>query len=193
MKLKATTIGVMLMLFLTSMSSNLMSAICSATTKVYVDPASILDPTLTPGSSFSVSVMVSDVEAEFGCYSWQVFMSFDSGVLECVNVTEGDFLKDQPEGTISYVNIKEDYALFGWSTKGKYLGVNGSGTLATVEFQVVGIGESVLNITSQYTYLLELRPPPVPPGEDPLREIPFTQKMATSATLASFRQRYTST
>lgn len=148
------------------------NTVYSATTRVYLDPKIAH---ASPGESFTVDVNVADVPSETPLYSWQAFISFDSNLLEFVNVTEGAFLKDQPEGTVQGpVRIEESYAMFGWSTKAKHPGVPGSGTLATVEFNVVGTGECVLNITSSLTYLIELRPPPVPPGEEPQKEIPFT-------------------
>ena len=64
--------------------------------------------------------MVSDVDAEFGCYSWQVNMSFNPNILEFANVTEGDFLKNQPEGTfMAPPRIEEGWVFFGWSTIGQ--------------------------------------------------------------------------
>ncbi len=140
-------------------------------TKVYVDPASIIDPTLAPESSFTVSVIVSDVEAEYGCYAWQVMMTFDPSVLQFATVTEGDFLKDQPEGTWFSERIEESWAIFGCATFGPYLGVNGSGTLATVEFLVVGVGESAIYIDYPETKLIEF---PLPPGEPIPRLISYT-------------------
>lgn len=169
--MKSRAIAVILTLFLTSIPFNLMPAIGSSTTKLCLNPE--ISHALA-GESFTVDVKVADVPVETPLYSWQVYMSFDSSVLECVNVTEGEFLEDQPEGTIGMHAFREDWAMFGWSTKGRHAGVSGSGTLATVEFHVLTTGESVLNITSEDTYLLESRPPPVPPGEDPFREIPFT-------------------
>jgi len=147
------------------------NAIHRADTTLYLNP-NIARASL--GESFTVDLKVADVPAVTPLYSWQVYMCFDSSILELVNVTEGDFLQEQPKGTIGYLQIGEDWALFGRSTKGKHPGVSGDGTLATVEIKVVGNGESVLNITSDLTYLLELRPPPVPPAESVLKDIPST-------------------
>lgn len=166
--------GMMLMLLLLGvlmLAPNLKIAQASTEPTIYVDPPSIVDPTLTPGSNFIVSVIVSDVEAEFGCYAWQVNMSFNPSILKFVDADEGEFLKGQPV-TVFMWELKEGYVIIACMTLGVYPGVNGSGTLATIEFQVVGIGESILNITHPRTNLLELIPPPVPPGEEPLREIP---------------------
>lgn len=144
------------------------SAVATNTAKVYVDPSiafGLVDESLT------VDIKVADV---INLYSWQVRMSFDSDVLQCVNVTEGEFLKDQPEGTVRQVNIQQNWALFGWSTRGEHVGQDGSGTLATVEFLILAEGESIINITSPYSFLLKLNPPPVPPGGEVTEDIPRT-------------------
>lgn len=95
-----------------------------------------------PGETFTIDIRIADVAY---LYAWQVNMSFDPTVLEFVNVTEGDFLKSQPEGTVGFSrldNVTDGWALFAWTTIGPYQGVNGSGTLATVEFRVLTEGES---------------------------------------------------
>lgn len=121
--------------------------------------------------SLKVDIKIEDV---VDLYSWQVNLRFDTGVLEFVNVTEGDFLKEQPEGTYGAPPlVGEDYVFFGWSTVGKYTGVTGTGTLATVELRVTTIGESILNI-SYPTKLVEIHPPPIPPGGEIYTEIPYT-------------------
>jgi hypothetical protein len=145
----------------------------SSPTRMYVDPPRLVDPNLTVGSSFTVEIKVSDVEVEYGCYSWQVDMTFDFNILRCSSIVEGDFLKDQPEGTIFLYRIEEGWALFTAITMGKHVGVNGSGTLATVEFLVVGTGESDIDIdhpSPPGTWLLEAVP--LPEGGVEFREIP---------------------
>ena len=138
----------------------------SSETKVYVDPPSIVDSTLTLGSSLTVDVMVSDVDDENGCYRWQVYMSWNPDVLKFGSVAEGDFLKDQPEGTVGFSRIEESWVILCWSTMGNCPGVKGSGTLATIEFLVAGIGESIIVIDHSMTRLLGIieypRPPPPP-------------------------------
>jgi len=122
----------------------------SPETILYLDPSSIIDPTLTPGDTFSTDVLVSDVEY---LYAWQVNISFNSDVLEVVAITEGDFLMSQPEGAFGAQKIRKSSALFGWSTKGHYVGVSGSGTLATVEFEVLAEGESTLQFETEPFYI----------------------------------------
>ncbi|NIO38356.1 hypothetical protein GTO27_11750 [Candidatus Bathyarchaeota archaeon] len=126
------------------------------------------------GESFTVDLMVADVALLYG---WQVNMSFNPSVLQFINVTEGPFLKDQPEGTWTVPPaVGYGWVLFGWMTEGPYLGVSGSGWLATVEFLVLNIGESILNIDDPLTKLFRYNPPPLPPGKEPIEPIPHTRE-----------------
>jgi hypothetical protein len=165
-------LGITLTLLSTTMlmmASNLRTAQASPETALHVQPSSIIDPSLTPGTTFTIDIVVSDVEY---LYSWQANVSFFPSVLEFINVTEGDFLKDQPEGTWGAKRIEneEGWALIGWSTKGMYVGVSGSGTLATVEFEVLAEGESAIEFGAN-TLLLGQNSPHPPPNFD---DIPFT-------------------
>ncbi len=143
-------------------------------TYLRIDPSRIEDSTLTPGKTFTVDVMVSDV---LWLFDWQVNMSFNPSVLRIADIFEGAFLKGQPEGTFGARRIENEkgWALYGWSTLGENIGVSGSGTLATVEFEVLSIGESIIKIEAEprqvgslgswfYTTFLEaqtsLMPPP---------------------------------
>ncbi len=102
--------------------------------------------TVWVGDTFTVDVTVSNV---INLYSFQINMSFNPNIVEFLNVTEGDFLKEQSEGTSTVPPlVKEGWVLFMWATKGQYGGVDGSGTLATVEFEVLEWGESYLNINN---------------------------------------------
>jgi len=132
----------------------------SPDTILYIEPSSIVDPTLTPGSTFTVDVVLSDVEY---LYTWQFNMTFDPAVLRIANLIEGDFLKVHPEGTwfLNKTENERGWALIGCSTIGEYIGVSGSGTLVAVEFQVLAVGESLIEFQTepidgyQWTYLLQ--------------------------------------
>ena len=161
-----TIVVLMGMLMLTA---NLRTTQASPETILYLDPSSVIDPTLTLGDIFTVDVLVSDVEY---LYAWQVNMSFEPTVLKIINIVEGDFLKSQPEGTFGAKRIENEkgWALFGWSTVGPYHGVDGSGTLATVEFQVLAEGESLIEFGVRTT-LIGQDQPSHPPN---FYDIPFT-------------------
>lgn len=120
----------------------------SPDTILYIEPSSIIDPTLTPGSTFTADVMISDVEY---LWAWQFNVSFDPTVLRIADLIEGDFLKGQPEGTY-FQNVTwndKGIALIGCATLGTYIGVSGSGTLVTVEFQVLAVGGSFIEFHTE--------------------------------------------
>jgi PKD repeat protein len=122
--------------------------------------------------SLKVDINVEDAE---DVYSWQINMTFNPDVLTFVNVTEGNFLANQPEGTDGpYIATGTGWALFTWQTFGAYPGASGTGTLGTVEFNVKAIGESVLNITDPMTKLVRIYIPPIPPGKNQSEVLPRT-------------------
>lgn len=142
-------ITLMLVGVLTSASAisfNLRMAKSSSEGKMYVDPASIMDPGLTPGSIFSVNVSVQNV---VDLYSWQFYMTWAPSILNLTTVTFGDFLADQPEGTLQNERIVQDegWCLVAETTMGRYPGVDGSGWLATATFLVIASGETLLDIS----------------------------------------------
>jgi hypothetical protein len=116
-----------------------------------------------PGTTFTVDIDVSDVVM---LYSWQANITFNPSILTCVNVTEGDFLKSQPDGTFGpRPVIEEGSALFGWLTVGHHVGKSGSGTLAHVEFEALAEGESLIEFatTGSFRTLLEAQTSQTPP------------------------------
>lgn len=165
------TIVVLMGISMLTVSLSIVQA--SPATVLHLDPSSVIDPTLTLGDIFTVDVLVSDVEF---LYAWQVNMSFEPTVLKIFDIVEGDFLKSQPEGTFGAKRIENEkgWALFGWTTVGPYLGVDGSGTLATVEFQVLAEGESLLEFETECAIptLLIAQTSSSPPPK--FHEIPFT-------------------
>jgi len=117
----------------------------SAATSLYIDPAIITKAT---GETLKVNISVTAAEH---LYDWQANVSFNPAVLQFVNVTEGEFLATQPDGTYGVKKIRNEkgWALFGWSTLGEYIGVSGSGTLATMEFEVIATGESLIKLETE--------------------------------------------
>jgi len=160
---KKTVSGILITLFLAITMSNVTPVTSSPTTTMSVDPPSIVDPTKTPGSTFNISIMVYDVEA---CYCWQVHMNWSTAVLNLTSdvydyygktvtvphITFGDFMADAPHGTVTakFVNYDEGWCEFGEAMIGDApedrAGISGSGWLATLEFTVVGTGETVIDI-----------------------------------------------
>jgi len=132
-------------------------AILLAITLINIQPVSSialslrLNPIIlyaAPGESIKVNLTIYSVDF---LYAWQANITFNPEVLSFVNVTEGDFLSRQPDGTYGVRRIGENYALIGWSTKGVFVGQSGTGTLATLEFEVLAMGESLLKLETDPT------------------------------------------
>lgn len=109
---------------------------------LYVDPPII---TAKVGQSFTVNVSISDVVNLCG---WEFELTWDPAVLNVTNIVEGPFLK-LGGATIFLLPFGID------NVAGRALvacallairGVNGNGTLVTVEFYVKSHGESALNL-----------------------------------------------
>lgn len=112
-------------------------------TIISVDPSMLF---AEPGEHFSINLTIANA---VNVRSWQINMTFDSAVVSVVDITlpADNFLEGRPEGTTGlYMLIRESSVLFMNGILGDYDGMHGSGTLATVEFEVVATGESVLKI-----------------------------------------------
>ena len=111
---------------------------------VYVDPPMSF---AKPGESFNITLSVIDA---VNVFAWQANLTYNPDVLEFQDAVEGDFLKDQPEGTSGLIKGEfASYVVLIVSTRGEYGGVSGRGPLATAEFKAKeGVtGETVLNIS----------------------------------------------
>ena len=114
------------------------------------EPVIFVSPSMSfaeSGASFNVSLNIKDA---VDVYGWAVNMTFDPNVVEFQDAVEGDFLEGQPEGTSGVVMGEfVDHVYLIVSTRGDYMGVDGRGLLATVEFKAKeGVtGETVLNIS----------------------------------------------
>jgi hypothetical protein len=119
---------------------------------VVVEPAEVRG--VLPNNNFTVSV---DVQNMTDVYRWGFRMRWNATLLNVTEngVTEGDFLKGQPEGTsfVYEIDNGEGYVSVNCTTIGDHPGVDGSGTLAQITFLVLERGIS--NLTLYDTYLLD--------------------------------------
>ncbi len=99
--------------------------------------------------TFSAEIVVQNVE---DLYAWQVAVAFDPDVLTIMNVTEGDFLDiDFPFMAWSDDSyLGRGKVLMGATLYADMSGVSGSGTLATIEFGVIGEGSRELQLLDTY-------------------------------------------
>ncbi|UCG36302.1 MAG: hypothetical protein JSV64_06730 [Candidatus Bathyarchaeota archaeon] len=169
----------------------------SPDTTLAVEPASIVDPTMTPGSTFNVSVMVYDIVpreygGEFvGLYAWQIHMIWDTSVLNFSShiwelggktVTTphywiGDFMENVTSNDFKFFDYDAGYCEISESMVGSEpedrAGVSGSGWLLTCEFIVVGVGETVIDISDEQTFLGDFYTPAIPVQGKPREEIEY--------------------
>jgi hypothetical protein len=117
------------------------SATSSSLTTVYVYPST---STVTIGQYFTIEVRISDV---IDLYGWEFKLGWNSNLLDAVDVVEGPFLK---QGGSTFFNKTIDnsagYILAYCTLLYDVPGVNGSGTLATVEFYAEMGGTSPLDL-----------------------------------------------
>lgn len=118
-----------------------------AATKLVVEPVISV---ANYGNTFTISIDITGVS---DLYGWGGKLIWHPPLLQCLSVTEGPFLTDwgtrQTFPVHSYNNGDipgSSYVLFGSTSMGGVAGVSGSGTLATVTFQVEGTGECVLDL-----------------------------------------------
>lgn len=106
------------------------------------------------GKNFTINVNAINAT---DLYAYSFYINWNSSILNVVQVTEGDFMKGQPEGTDFYytINNTAGYLYVNSTTKGAHAGVSGSGTLASVTFTVKGTGSSYIYLWESTTFLLD--------------------------------------
>jgi hypothetical protein len=130
----------------------------SAVSLVSIQPASLVVPL---GQSFTLDIDIADVTELF---SFQFDLMFHPGVLAAASITEGAFLPSGGStvflaGTID--NTSGTISVTAGSLIGFLPGVQGSGTLATVNFQALALGTSPIalaNVILLDTSLADITP-----------------------------------
>jgi len=107
---------------------------------VMLSPQKIVDPTLTPNSTFSINVTTSEV---FDLYSFKFQIDFNGSVISAENVIVNELFP--PDQTT--VEIYESKVLVAASL-GENPTISGNITLATIDFYVKGIGETILDLNN---------------------------------------------
>jgi len=149
---------------------------------IYVDPAAIVDYHKGPGSSFTVSVMVTEVSA---CYGWGFYMYFKTSLLQATSVVKGDFVEPDTWGFSKKISNTMGYVTAAaYFSPGIPIGIDGSGTLATVTFNVVGEGLTLLDLVN--TKINTLIEGNVVPIEHTAEDGLFDNRVANAPPTASF-------
>jgi len=108
------------------------------TPSVYVNPQTVNEAV---GQNFIVDIAVSNVK---DLYGWQLWLYWNTTVLDFVNATEGAFLKSRGE-TFFSGSTAGNLTLY-CALLGNVSGVDGSGILVTVEFHAKTVGNGPLHI-----------------------------------------------
>lgn len=146
--------GIMLLLLVTSTVVVLASPIpviaqMSSSTAVYLDPPTINGTEIGVNNTVTVNINISNVN---DLYGWQAGMTFDPDVLNCTGYYAGEFL--DRGGTTYWIDPTSPWnnttgivIAHGCVLLGAIPGVNGSGQLGYLTFEVIGNGVSELHLT----------------------------------------------
>jgi hypothetical protein len=105
-------------------------------------PNLYLNPTANTGQVNASTTINVDIEDASNLYSYQTSLGFDPNLLEPISVDEGPFIRDNtpaPETFFTYV-IEADSVTVACLPLGVWPGVNGSGNLFTVTFNIIDAG-----------------------------------------------------
>ena len=109
--------------------------------RVHVDPQTVEEAV---GQNFVVNLSVSDVA---NLYAWQVKLAYDHTILELVKTVQGSFLGASEVTFFTYkVNDTSGFILMDCTLLGNLSGVNGTGTIAALEFHVIQSGSCDLRL-----------------------------------------------
>jgi len=132
-------------------------AMASVGTASPEEPVIRLEPssnTAEVGDTFTVDITVTGISEEESLYGWECTkITFNPGIINAVNVTEGSFLKDTGHSTLFHKVIDNTTgivkALGMIEPPFPQTGANGSGTLATIIFKAVGQGATGLSFEAK--------------------------------------------
>jgi len=115
-------------------------------TELYIEPRATSG---TTGQNFTINILVSNVA---DLYGWQLRLEWNSTLLEIINVTEGNFLKNGGNTFFYYENDTTDYifiicTLTPEVPEQETPGISGNGVLATLQFRIKENGSCSLTIS----------------------------------------------
>ena len=113
-------------------------------TELYVDPPSIVDLAMVPPATFSVNVTVKNVT---DLYGFDFMLNYTTAVLTATEITLGPFFPPGSWIVATEINDTAGYVRYmvtAWPASP--VGINGSGTLAIVDFTVDDYGATILDL-----------------------------------------------
>jgi hypothetical protein len=110
--------------------------------RVYVNPQTVMNRSLTPGNNFTIEVRISEATNVSLC---NFMLNFNSSLIKAREVSIGTFFPPSTILTIETNNVTGFIHVFA-SLPSSESPRGGSGTLATIEFHVEAIGYSSLSL-----------------------------------------------
>jgi len=120
----------------------------SATTRIYVDPPAINDPTKGINSNFSIEIKIENVT---DLYGWSCNLTFRPDIVQVWKVVFSSWMQTTSGSTPYPLNTIANTA--GYVCVGQLLGFDavkgatGSGSLVTIAFNVTDVGATYLALT----------------------------------------------
>jgi hypothetical protein len=113
--------------------------------KLFIDPPELIDPTLTPGSKFTIDVQIDDV---FDLYGYAFHLAYDTNVLTALGVVISPPTNDTHFTT--EVSILDElghiYVNVTYYPPATPISISSNTTLVTIHFLVEGYGCTVLDL-----------------------------------------------
>jgi archaellum component FlaF (FlaF/FlaG flagellin family) len=113
---------------------------------IYLNPQKVVDISLTPGSTFNVSLQINGAT---DLHLWSLNIVFNGTILNVSNAFEGDFLKSAGATTFKFqqtwLNATHKALNMNCSLVNA-VGQSGSGKLAEITFQVLEFGSTALKL-----------------------------------------------
>jgi len=140
-----------------SVCAVIFTANASATAMVHVNPSEVTD--LSLGDTFSINIDIVDV---VGLAGWEFKLYYKRDVLNAIETTEGSFLKSAvpPHDSTMFLpsidyNATHGRVYLACTLLGSGPGASGSGTLASIKFTVIGVGQTPLSLPQDQTILVD--------------------------------------
>jgi len=154
-KLRKALVCVPVSIIMTVFIASLSGVARASPASIEVVPASV---ERLPGNSFIINVTVNDVT---GLYLWMFRLRWNRTVLQLNTIEEGPFLKKgggstsglmQSPPTISEINSAGKINELACTLVGGVSGVDGSGTIATLNFTCLAMGSTALEFWEESPY-----------------------------------------
>ena len=152
--MRKTIVCVPFLLITIASLAGLSGVAIASPTSIEVVPTSLEQE---PGDSFVVNITVSDMT---DLYLWMFRLRWNNTVLQLNSIDEGPFLQDQGDTsgiwlsppTISEINIAGRIDEATCALLGSVPGVDGNGTIATLNFTCLSLGDSTLEFWEEAPY-----------------------------------------